>query len=521
MPPTDVAWFVLAERLNPNGRGRYGRVSMNRDKLSKSVANQLGEGGSYFEAQGWPENEDLIFSDDNISASEYTTKDRPGFIELQEAIRTRRMWHLTVTEPSRITRVVGAAVDFVRLAKEAGGLIVETTEGKRFDLMTVTGEYDFYDAISGAGRESGTKSDRIKRNKRNVALDGRYHGGRPRYGRVRAEKDKFGRVLNTGAAGHDLIDEEATVAAKVIQRIADGDHLLTIVRDLTKDGVVGVSGVPFTTSVLRKTISSPHMYGAATYKGRVVKEDAFPPIVDKALWDEAMIRLSAADRMKGNERKGWGTYLLTNRVGCMCGNQMTAHARNDGKGSERAYLCRLYDNAGERVGCGKRRLAEPVELMVADYMKAKFNSDAFREALRRALQQDGDNDELGVVLKQVSELEAKLNELEDAYLAGGEGFDLKQLGRMQTGVQNQLKEATAKADRMLARKGLSVAFNGNFNEVWELADRNQRRQFMDLIGVRVTIHPRDPKAPRGKWTHEGTGKTWVFNPDLVAITSQF
>lgn len=518
MVTTEIAWYVAAERHNPNKRGKYARVSMNRDGRSTSVENQLSDERSYFEANGWENNPELEFKDDNISASEYTTKERPGFERLLTAIRERRLWYVLVTEVSRITRVVEVAVEVVKLAREVDGLIIETTEGKRFDLMTTTGVHDFYDAVVEASRESGTKSDRIKRNKRNVAIQGRYHGGRPRYGRVRAMHDDYGRVTNTGAVGHDIYEPQAVIAREVIQRLADHDPLLSITRDLTTRGVLGVNGKPFTAPVLRKAISSPHMYGAATYRGRVVKADAFPPIVDKALWDKAMAYLGSSDRMKGAERKGWGFYLLTGRADCgFCHNQMTAHARTDGG---RCYVCRPYDNAGNRVGCGKRRLAEPIELMVGDYIKAKFNSDEFRAALRAAMQ-DGNGDELSAVLDRLRELEAKRDELEDAYLSGGAGFDLKQLGRMQAAIQSELKEANTRADRLLANKGLSAVFTGNFDEVWELANRDQRRQFMDLIGVRVTIHPRNPKAPRAMWTYEGTGKSWIFDPSLIEITSQF
>lgn len=506
---------------DPLTRGMYGRVSMNRDKLSKSVGNQLDESRLFFDDQDWPVNESLIFSDDNISASEYSTKDRPGFLRLLAAIREHRLTVLVVTEVSRITRVVEVAVDFVKLAQEAGGLLVLTTEGKQFDLNTNTGRHDFYDAVVEASRESGQKSDRIKRNKRAVAIEGRYHGGRPRYGRVRAIKDQFGRVTNTGSVGVDLVEHEAEVLRETVQRIADGWPLLSIVRDLAKRGVVGVGGEPFTTSVLRKTVSSKHLIGIREYKGREYQA-AYPAIVEREVWDNAMAMLRTQDRMKSNNCKGARSYLLTNFLRCgACGNDMSAHRRDDGKGPQRAYLCRPYDNAGKKVGCGKRRLADPVELYITDMVKYRYNSPGFAEALRRAYQQDGEHDDLSGLLQKVHELETKLAELEDAYLSGGSGFDLKQLARMQSAVKADLDQTAARADRLMATKGMSVAFSGDFNNVWELADLGQRRQFISLILDHATIHPRDVKAPRNKWTHEESGQSWVFDTDLIVPTWKF
>jgi DNA invertase Pin-like site-specific DNA recombinase len=100
----------------------YARLSKNRDGRSQSVTVQLAKDREYFELRDWPVNDHLVFSDDNISASEYAAKERPGFLNMLAAIRDRHMWELVVTEVSRITRDMQVGMNLVKCAQEAGGL---------------------------------------------------------------------------------------------------------------------------------------------------------------------------------------------------------------------------------------------------------------------------------------------------------------------------------------------------------------------------------------------------------------
>ncbi|MGW3290387.1 recombinase family protein [Streptomyces sp. NPDC001002] len=518
MLTAEIAWATKIKE-SPDGRGGLARVSMNRNGLSESVANQLGDIRLCFDDQAWPIDEGLFFSDDNISASEYSTKERPGFIAMCEAVRQRRLWLIVVTEVSRLTRVVEVAVDFVKLAQAAGGVIIMTTEGKTFDLKTSTGVHDFYDAVVGASRESGTKSDRIKRNKRKVAEQGRYHGGPPRYGRVRAIKDQFGRVTNTGSVGVDIVEHEAEILNETIDRVVQGWPLMSIVRDLKKRGVVRVGGKPFTVTTLRQTISSKHLVGIRVYKGREYP-GAYPAIIkDRKKWEKAMAILKANEQLKGADAR---SYLLTGWCKCgKCANKMSGHCRDDGQGPITAYRCNTHDQYGDKVGCGLRRLAEPIELLVTDAVLYRYDSPGFIHALRRSYQEDSKNDELGKLIDKAQQLQGRLNELEDAWTKGTEGLDLASMLRMKTAMQAELKTVNAKLEHSAAGQMVAAITTGGVKEAFGKADFAQQRVYIGLIVEEIIIDPVEPTDPRPLWTHEATGKSWRFDPSKVRIKFKY
>lgn len=62
----------------------YARLSRNRSGLSDSVEIQTAEARTYSDEKVWPVV--LTTSDDDISASKYTTKPRPGYDRLLAAV---------------------------------------------------------------------------------------------------------------------------------------------------------------------------------------------------------------------------------------------------------------------------------------------------------------------------------------------------------------------------------------------------------------------------------------------------
>ena len=77
----------MVETIKAVGRAIYARLSQDRGKLSENVDIQIAEGQDYFADQGWPVDERLIFSDNDISASIFSDKERPGWLDLLAAIR--------------------------------------------------------------------------------------------------------------------------------------------------------------------------------------------------------------------------------------------------------------------------------------------------------------------------------------------------------------------------------------------------------------------------------------------------
>ena len=81
----------------------YARLSRNRHGLSDNCQIQIAEGYAYAEERTWsivinPE----LTSDDDISASKYSTKPRPGYNRLVAAVEAGRIQVIICTEVPRL-----------------------------------------------------------------------------------------------------------------------------------------------------------------------------------------------------------------------------------------------------------------------------------------------------------------------------------------------------------------------------------------------------------------------------------
>jgi site-specific DNA recombinase len=249
------------------GRAPYTRLSSDRGKISDSIPNQRKEEEEYFEQQGWPWDESLYFSDNDLSASKYATKARPGYLELLAVIRAGRVELILVTEVSRLFRNLADAIELLNLFRSTSLRWVETTGGARYDLTTVQGEHNLLEAVVGASRESGNTSDRVKRAKRASAREGYWAGGIRPYGYERMPVvDERGTV--TRHSGLAPVPEEAAIVREVVARIFHGETLTRIAHDLNARGIPTAKGTGrWQDSLLRQLLGRPVLKGVRVHHG--------------------------------------------------------------------------------------------------------------------------------------------------------------------------------------------------------------------------------------------------------------
>jgi len=116
------------------GRAAYERFSQERGRPSASNADQLADIKELFARNGWPFNESLNFHDDDISASEHSTKDRPGYRAMLDLICSGLIAIIVVTEMTRLFRQVAELVELINIARQLPSLVIETVGGARYDL---------------------------------------------------------------------------------------------------------------------------------------------------------------------------------------------------------------------------------------------------------------------------------------------------------------------------------------------------------------------------------------------------
>jgi hypothetical protein len=151
-----------------------------------------------------------------------------------------------------------------------------------------------------------------------------------------------------------------------------GDSLAAVARDLTNRGVPSARGGRWEAQTVRSVLTTPTATALRVYKGEVVGDGNWEPILDRDTWHAVRAVLSAPTtviRSDGKEyrvsrRKRPGRrYLLTGglaRCG-RCGAALVAQQRKGRtEGSRSAYLC-----MSTRGGCnGIGIVAEPFEAEV-------------------------------------------------------------------------------------------------------------------------------------------------------------
>jgi DNA invertase Pin-like site-specific DNA recombinase len=158
----------------------YERLSLDRSLRRISVTIQRDEIDDYAVETGKPIAQH--FTDNDKSASEFSTKPRKDYIELLAGIMRGLVREIIVTEVPRLSRRTDEALELIRLSKTTPLRFVTTTDGMVYDLRTPRGRKAFREAVSDAEFESAQTSSRQHRRSNMLAEAGAAHGGQRAYG---------------------------------------------------------------------------------------------------------------------------------------------------------------------------------------------------------------------------------------------------------------------------------------------------------------------------------------------------
>jgi site-specific DNA recombinase len=154
----------------------YARLSKDRSGLSVNVGIQEAEAREYAAEHG--HEVVAVHSDNDLSASRYSSKPRPGYEALWRAIESGSVEAVIVTEMTRLYRRLEELLDLIHLAERTNLKSIETTDGVGYRLNTGEGIHAAVAAINNAVLESRKISDRQRRKQAAKAREGLSHGGR-------------------------------------------------------------------------------------------------------------------------------------------------------------------------------------------------------------------------------------------------------------------------------------------------------------------------------------------------------
>ncbi|HEX9993904.1 MAG TPA: recombinase family protein [Acidimicrobiales bacterium] len=454
----------------------YCRISRDAEGEGLGVARQEKDCVAEVKRRGWTLHE--VYVDNDLSA--YSGKPRPAYCRMMDDVKNGVVNAVVVWAPDRLHRSTRELEDFIDLVDITGCAIVTVSAGV-VDLTVPEGRAMARIVGTMARQESEVKSRRLRRKALELAERGRVSGG-------------GNRPFGFNDDRRTIREDEAERIREAARRVLAGDSLYAITADWTAAGVQTSTGVPWSTTSLKSTLTRPRVAGLREYHGTVVGQAEWPAILPEETWRAVSAILNDPSRRRTHPRRA---YLLTGGLSVCgeCGAPLSAAPRHERTGYKRAYACKKERHGG----CGGVSvLADSLEELVVDLVLAAFDSPEFVAAVRRA--EAGGEDE--AVLASIREDEARLDDLGRMWADGQ--IDQRGWVAASERINARLVESRARLARIAKRPASAIGDPAVLRAAWPDMSLDRQRSVIGTIVKAVVLHRAD--RPRTR-----------FNPDRVEI----
>jgi site-specific DNA recombinase len=476
----------------------YARLSQDRSGRSENVEIQKLECTEYAARMGWQ----LAgsFEDNDLSASKFTTKSRPGYDAMLAQIREGSGDVVLVTEMPRLYRRLEELLELIRLAETTPLKKIETTAGVGYDLSTPKGVHAAISAVSVAMMESARLSERGRRKKAAQARAGLPNGGPRCFG---YEPD-----------GMSIREDEARLIREAADQLLNGKPAVQIVAEWNVSGVRTTAGNLWRVTTFRRLLAGKRIAGIRAHNG-IEYPGTWPAILDAETAQRLALLFTTGPHTKRRPRGR--KYLLTGLVYCgVCGarNRETplvgyGSIHPDGVERRRYYCVKMTDTQMQR-GCGKiSRLADPVDNLVAQAVLYRLDSEGMAKLFKQASQ----SEEVGSLIQQYQTHKDRLSGLVVDYATGL--LDREQLALAKRAVEDAIEATRRKLDRLQSgRMVASIPFDQSLREAWDSNGVEWRRSLVSLVVSKVILYP--GRAGARMWK-DWDDRPWNFDERQVEI----
>jgi DNA invertase Pin-like site-specific DNA recombinase len=471
----------------------YSRISSDEVGDELGVARHVRECQQLAASQGVTVAPEHVFIDNDRSGYRANVR-RPGWDAAQALLRTGQFGNLVTKDPDRLHRQdLRVTEDLIDLLQRNDVLLVSVNSGM-FDLNTVDGRERARGAAVRARAESERTSKRLRDKMADLIEQGKPNGGPRPFGyRREGSRPQYRGDADTRRLVLD--PDEAPVVVEIMERVAGGQTLTAIAKDLNARGVRTSRGNDWSIHTVRNVALNGVYAGVRIHHGEEAGKGEWPAIVPEGLWRRARALLQSEDRP---QRRTARRYLLVGgilRCGA-CGEPLRSKPHHTSKGPLPIYSCR----PSTQGGCGGVTVvAERVEALVTDAVLATVESTGFAQQLRRRAKQNPQ------VARDMRAIERRLAEYEAMAIDGD--LSPREWKRMRDGLNAKLVEAQSAmaADTTDAAVGRYAGQPGVLAEAWADMPLDRRQAIIRSVVEQVVV------APVGKATN-------VFDPSRVTIT---
>lgn len=431
----------------------YTRISADQEGEALGVARQEEDCRRLAQQRGYTVTE--VYSDNDISASTKSTKDRPAYNQMMTDAKRGQFETILAYSNSRLTRRPLELEDFITLFNKHGVSAVTVVSGED-NLATADGRMVARIKASVDAAEAERIGERVARAKQQKA-----QSGAPLNSRFRT----FGYTRDFQPE-----PDEAKVVKEMFNRIAKG-HSIMSVYDwmLTLYPINPVSNKKLTYNAVSQMLRNARYAGYNVYKGEIIGQGTQSALIDVKVWD------AVQQRRKGQKRKAGGfnarKYLLTGFIYCkQCYSPMRGHQSSTKKSV--SYRC-TKDNGG----CGKVGMKmQWVDDAVSSSLIDRLGNAALA---KHEVPQDNSAD--------IERIENQIEEVQANYRAGN--LSMADMLPMLNGLRDDLRTAQALRGQAEAhRQAQRFPAFANIME-WKRADVSQKRALLAQHVKVVVIYP--------------------------------
>jgi DNA invertase Pin-like site-specific DNA recombinase len=320
------------------------RVSDDQGGRSKSVPEQIAEGQAAARALGWHAARE--FSDEDMSASSYATKERPGWQALRAAVEAGFVRGVIVWAVNRASREVEDWAGFLNICRRRQVMIHVVVDKRTYDCTVA---HDLKTLLSegiDGWYESERKSIDVRRGVAGAKAAGKPNSSLP-WGYKKVRDPDNGRLLNW-----EVVESQAEQVREIFRLLADGESVCETARK---------------TGTYRQRVLNIARRPAYISRQRLddgtLAECVWPPIVDEGLFWRVQ-RILDAHRGAGSRPGAYRSLLAYLAVCGGCGGTVITSDLKRGGEKARHYRCQLH-------GCvvlAEDKADDAVMFEAADYL---------------------------------------------------------------------------------------------------------------------------------------------------------
>jgi DNA invertase Pin-like site-specific DNA recombinase len=394
-------------------------------------------------------------------------------------------------ESSRGSRRVGEWITLVELCEERGVVIFVTTHGRDYDPSNPRDRRSLLEDAVDSEYESAKASERIRRDVRSAAENGRPHG-KHLYGYRRVYDDLTRTLLRV-----EPEPEQARIVQEAAQRVLAGETFYSIAKRFNERGVPPRRPafseqrrkLGWTPSAIKQMLTMPAYAGKRQHRGEVVSDSVWPALIDPGVWEKRLVPLLNS-RKRTND---WpARHLLTGIAVCgICGANVRVGKQNEGRPqydeSGQPLPRRHYNNyvctgVPGKTGFHVGMKTEHLDLVIREHVLARVQRPDFVTGLGR--ENDGLDAERQALLDEIEERRAYLEDVR-VQAAARQRMDL--LFDQEERVRPLIVAAQRRFEALVAMDPLvlDLAKSDDVRAAWEMLELASRRRI-----IRALMQPR-------------------------------